>query len=133
MSTFSSPRIEYPSKTIQRAKLALKCSPFHLKLFQAMRSRSVPIGEIANESGIEQGYIIKSLSELNVENELVWLIKVGLLRREVDGQGITDSFRLTPLGRQIVAEWEQQLSDIPTPSLTEKIQSAIVRWFRVPL
>jgi hypothetical protein len=31
----------------------------------------------------------------------VWLIQVGMLRREVDGQGLTDSFRLTPLGGQI--------------------------------
>jgi len=133
MSISSSPKIEYPQTTIQRAKIALKCSPFHLKVFQQMRSRSVPIGQIANDTGVKNGYITRALSELKVENELVWLIKVGLLRREVDGQGITDSFRLTPLGRQIVAEWEQQLSDIPTAALTDKIKGAITRWFRVPL
>ena len=37
-----------------------------------------------------------------LENELRWLITVGVLRREVDGQGLTSRFRLTPLGRQLL-------------------------------
>lgn len=125
--------IEYPQKTIKRAETALKCAPFCLKLFQEMRSRSVPISQIASQSGVEQQYTVKSLTELNVESELVWLIQVGLLRREVDGQGITDSFRLTPLGRQLVAKWETETGKIPVPSWLEGIQGAIARWFRLPL
>ena len=39
-----------------------------------------------------------------LENELRWLITVGVLRREVDGQGLTSRFRLTPLGRQLLDE-----------------------------
>ena len=37
-----------------------------------------------------------------LEDELRWLITVGVLRREVDGQGLTSRFRLTPLGRQLL-------------------------------
>ena len=133
MTTAPKPtEIEYPQQTIQRATIALKCAPFRLKLFQEMRSSSVPLPQIANQSGIEKQYTIKILSELKTENELTWLIQVGLLRREVDGQGITDSFRLTPLGRQLLTKWERENSQIPSPSWLEKIKSAIVRWLRLP-
>lgn len=132
MTTTQSSQIQYPQPTINRAATALKCAPFRLKLFQDMRSRSIPLAQIANQSGVENQYTSKVLSELNVENELTWLIQVGLLRREVDGQGITDSFRLTPLGRQLVAKWETENGEIPSPSWLERIKSAIVRWFRLP-
>ena len=133
MTTVPKPTaIEYPEKTIQRAAIALKCAPFRLKLFQEMRSGSVPLPQIANQSGLEKQYTTAILSELKTENELAWLIQVGLLRREVDGQGITDSFRLTPLGRQLVAKWESENGYIPSPSWLEKIKSAIGRWFRLP-
>jgi hypothetical protein len=135
MTTTPSPQssqIEYPQKTIQRAQKALQCSPFYLKLFQEMRSRSVPLPQIANQLGVEKQYTTKPRSELKVESDLMWLIQVGLLRREVDGQGITDSFRLTPLGRQLIAKWEQETGEIPSPSWIDKIQNLISRWLRVP-
>lgn len=109
----SSSAFEYAPKTIERAKLALSCSPFRLKLFQDMRDQSVPIQQIAEETGMNLGYVNETLSESKIEDRLVWLINVGLLRREVDGQGLTDSFRLTPLGRKVVAEWEQSPGEIP--------------------
>lgn len=127
-----SPQIEYPQKTIQRGRMALQCSPFRLKLFQEMRSSSIPLPQIANRSGLEKDYTFKALSELKIENELTWLIQVGLLRREVDGQGITDSFRLTPLGRQIIGKWEKETGKIPSPSWLERIRHSIVRWLRLP-
>lgn len=135
MTTTPSPQssqIEYPQKTIQRGQKALQCSPFYLKLFQEMRSRSVPLPQIANQSGVEKQYTTKLCSELKVESDLMWLIQVGLLRREVDGQGITDSFRLTPLGRQLIAKWEQETGEIPSPSWIDKIQNLISRWLRLP-
>ena len=38
----------------------------------------------------------------SVEQAFRLLIKVGVLRREVDGQGLTNRVRLTPLGREIL-------------------------------
>ena len=38
----------------------------------------------------------------SVENAFRFLIKIGILRREVDGQGLTSRIRLTPLGRQLL-------------------------------
>jgi hypothetical protein len=54
------------------------------------------------------------------------------LRREVDGQGITDSFRLTPLGRQLVEKWENQGGLLPPPTLLERLYNALSRWLRLP-
>ncbi|MBE9047009.1 hypothetical protein IQ255_21835 [Pleurocapsales cyanobacterium LEGE 10410] len=120
----------YTPSTIQRAKRALSCSPFRLKLFQDMRNQSVPIQQIATAVGIESGYAKKAFSEPRTEDNLVWLINVGLLRREVDGQGLTDSFRLTPLGRQIVDEWEREQNQIPPASLVDRVSNWLNRWLK---
>ena len=127
------PSFDYSPKTIQRAKIALSCSPFRLKLFRDMRNQSVPVQKIAMQTGIEQGYIRESFSESRVEDKLVWLINVGLLRREVDGQGLTDSFRLTPLGRKIVEEWESTESEIPTATLANRLSHWLNRWLKLSL
>ena len=130
---FEPKAVEYPPETIQRAKRALSCSPFRLKLFQDLRNQSVPIQRIASTTGIESGYTKSAFSEARTEDKLVWLINVGLLRREVDGQGLTDSFRLTPLGRKIVDGWERAGNEIPTASLTDRISHWLNRWLKLPL
>lgn len=128
-----SPFDEYAPQTVYRAKIALSCSPFCLQLFQDMRNQSVPIQQIASETGIKLGYAKEAFSESRVEDKLIWLINVGLLRREVDGQGLTDSFRLTPLGRKIVEEWEQSIGEIPPPSLANRLSHWLNRWLKLSL
>jgi len=89
---------------------------------------------IASSEAVQQQWTKGALSELAAENALLWLIQVGILRREVDGQGITDSFRLTPLGRQLLEKWQQQPpSEIPEPSLCDRISNACSRWLRLPI
>ncbi|MBD0346042.1 MAG: hypothetical protein ICV63_14705 [Coleofasciculus sp. Co-bin14] len=124
--------IPYPARTVKRAELAMRCLPFQLPLFAAMRTKSVPLFAIAGQDGVEHHYTRYPLSELAVESDLMWLIQVGILRREVDGQGITDSFRLTPLGRQLVEKWEQQGGQIPPPTLLDRFYNALSRWLRLP-
>ncbi|MGD1918121.1 MAG: Npun_F0494 family protein [Pleurocapsa sp.] len=121
----------YEPATIKRAKKALSASPFCLDLFRDMRNQSVPIQKIAGETGIKLGYATQAYSEARTEDKLVWLINVGLLRREVDGQGLTDSFRLTPLGREIVSEWEQDQNKIPAPSLGDRVSNWLNRWLQL--
>ena len=41
-------------------------------------------------------------SSLFIENEFLKLIKIGVLRREVDGQGLTSKVRITPTGRKVL-------------------------------
>lgn len=126
-STLTPTTLEYSPRTRQRAQSALKCCSFYLKLFTTLKNQSVPLIQIAGESGIQLNYTRKCLSELAAENELLWLIQVGVLRREVDGQGITDSFRLTPLGRVILEQWESQTQQIPTPLWRDRFYNAINR------
>lgn len=123
---------QYPVRTVQRAERALCCSPFQLPLFAAMRVNSIPLPAIAGGAGAEHHYTKRPLSEFAVESALMWLIQVGILRREVDGQGITDSFRLTPLGRQLLEKWEHQGGVFPPPSFLDRFYNALSRWVRLP-
>ena len=122
--------LTYPYRTRTRADRALLCSPFQMPLFETMRLEGVPLKVIALDAGIQRGYTKRSLSERGAENALLRLIQVGVLRREVDGQGITDSFRLTPLGRQLVEQYQGSAS-YPTPSRRDRILETLNRWFRL--
>lgn len=124
--------IEYPNHTYQRAVRAMRCAPFQLSLYTTMRVSSVALKAITGTLGVEKGYTISPRPELGVENDLLWLIQVGVLRREVDGQGITDSFRLTPLGRQVLTTWESR-ADFASPSAVDRFYNCLHRQLRFPL
>ncbi len=124
--------ISYPVATIDRADLALRCAPFHLALFAKMRWESVSVPKLAGDLGINSGYTRYPLSELSVESATSWLIQVGMLRREVDGQGLTDSFRLTPLGLELIEKWEAAGGVLPQVGLFDRINNWTARWFRLP-
>lgn len=124
--------ISYPAKTIDRADIALRCAPFHLALFAKMRWESVSVPKLAGDLGVQSGYTRYPLSELSVETATSWLIQVGMLRREVDGQGLTDSFRLTPLGLELIEKWEAAGGKLPPPSSIDRLKNLSARWFRLP-
>jgi len=123
-------KLTYSRSTLERAERSLVCSPFTLSLLEAMSAHHVAINEIAGNSGVQLGYTKRPLSELATDNALVWLIQVGVLRREVDGQGITDSFRLTPLGRQLVEQF--RFKPWHTPSWRDRAIDTVIRWLRLP-
>lgn len=124
--------MKYSSEAIRRAERAVWCSPFYPHLLVKMRLTSVSVPTIAEDSGALKGYTRQPLSEVATESELVWLAEVGILRREVDGQGLTDSFRLTPLGRQIVEDWQSQGCPDLRANLVDYVKNAIIRRFRLP-
>jgi hypothetical protein len=124
--------ISYPAKTIDRAELALRCAPFNLALFAKMRWESVSVPKLAGDLGVKSGYTQRRLSELNVETATNWLIRVGMLRREVDGQGLTDSFRLTPLGLELVEKWEAAGGKLTPVRAIDRLINFATRWFRLP-
>lgn len=125
--------IQYPTRSVIRAERAMRCLPFQLPLFAAMRNTSVALSAIANLEGITYNYTKRPISELAAESGLMWLIQVGILRREVDGQGITDSFRLTPLGRYLLEKWENQGGILPPASFLDRVYNAFIRWLRLPV
>ena len=124
--------ISYPAQTIDRADLALRCAPFHLALFAKMRWESVSVPKLAGDLGIESGYTRYPLSELSVETATGWLIQVGMLRREVDGQGLTDSFRLTPLGLERIEKYEAAGGILRPVNTIDRINNWRARWLRLP-
>jgi DNA-binding HxlR family transcriptional regulator len=133
MTTTDSPNskiFSYTASTVERAERSLVCSPFTPALLAAMSQQSVSLSAIAQDSGIKSGYTKHLLSELACDNALDWLIQVGVLRREVDGQGITDSYRLTPLGQQLAEKYENK--NWPQPSWSDRLQNNLTRWLRLP-
>jgi hypothetical protein len=127
----------YPQRTLARADRAMRCSPFRFQLFSDMVYRSVALGAIAGDAGLHHRYTTQRLTELRTDSELLWLIQVGLLRREVDGQGLTDSFRVTPLGRILVDRWQNghnrgYYSSHNSPTVNDRLLNWIARWLRKP-
>lgn len=120
----------YTPSTVERAERSLICSPFNIGLFTAMRHQSISLGAIALQNGVKNNYTKHPLSELTSDNALGWLIQVGVLRREVDGQGITDGFRLTPLGHQLIEKYQGK--NWPAPSWRDRLYNAVIRWLRLP-
>lgn len=123
--------LSYPRHTRQRAERALSCSPFRHGLFAAMKTDSIALKTIAGQ-GPSLGYSYRPMAELLVEESLIWLIQVGVLRREVDGQGITDRFRLTPLGHLFVDRYADN-GAWPQASLWDRIVNSWCRWVRSPI
>jgi hypothetical protein len=119
--------MNYPRQTIARAKRAIACSPFHKAFFAQMALQSVALGDVAGTSGMANHYTQKAMPEWVVERSLLWFIQVGLLRREVDGQGLTDSFRLTPLGRLLTEQWQQQGDNFRRVSWGDRVLNLIRR------
>ncbi len=124
--------LRYPRRSIQRAERAFRCSPLRLEMLGDMRSQSVSIRQVCGPAGVKSRYSRRNLAELRAENEMMWLIAVGLLRREVDGQGLTDSFRLTPLGRQVFNHLSALSPAQYRPTLGDHLYNAWCRWMRLP-
>lgn len=124
--------LRYPRRSLQRAERAFRCSSFRLNLLGDMRSQSISIRQVCGPAGVKGGYSRRSLAELQAENEMMWLIAVGLLRREVDGQGLTDSFRLTPMGRQVYDSLASRPPAQYRPTLGDHLYNAWCRWVRWP-
>jgi hypothetical protein len=130
-STYTADR--YTPKTLARARRAMRCAPFSLRLYEELQERGVPLATIAGHAGVNNGFTQVAIAELPAEDELLWLSVVGILRREVDGQGITDSFRLTPLGRILVAEWrEVGALWVSRLSWIDRLRNWARRWLRLP-
>ncbi|WP_264327986.1 Npun_F0494 family protein [Romeriopsis navalis] len=124
--------IRYSQRSQLRADRAVRCAPFRLRFYETIVTHSVPLNTIAGSAGIRAGFTRRAINDLRAENELLWLIQVGLLRREVDGQGLTDSFRITPLGRQLLDGWHNVGETALRASFLDRLYNALSRWVRLP-
>ena len=90
-------------KIFTRAKKGIRDCPFNLFLFQSLLEGSLSAQNVfLNKSKYLNQEFMFINSSLFIENEFLKLIKIGVLRREVDGQGLTSKVRITPIGRQVL-------------------------------
>lgn len=133
MTSIISPIGRYPQRTIARADRAVRCAPFRLRFYTTLMTQSVALPAVSGSSGLRYQFTQRALVEFAAERELMWLMQVGLLRREVDGQGLTDSFRITPLGRLLVENWQNCGINNLQPTWRDRIYNAMCRWLRWPV
>ena len=90
-------------KIFIRAKEGIRNCPFNIFLFQYLQKESLSAQNVFDQKSkyLNQEFIGINSSSF-IENEFLKLIKLGVLRREVDGQGLTSKVRITPIGRQVL-------------------------------
>ena len=92
----------------------MQCLPFSVHLFRDLQQQGLDAAALwSDRSRYGRAGRWYRHSE-NLERDLLWLIAVGVLRREVDGQGLTSRFRLTPLGRDLLDQDPALLDDSAT-------------------
>lgn len=69
-------------------------------------------------------FVFVPFGEQRADEHFEWLIKLGVLRRDVDGQGLTSKVRLTPLGLAVIEQWKGEL---PRARIREKIKENFKR------
>jgi hypothetical protein len=94
---------------LRRGRLALCCLPFRQAFYRQLESRALGSNDLGSSPAASQ-WCFNPVGAYEAEGHLIWLIQLGVLRREVDGQGLTERVRLTPLGRQVLEAW---LGEIP--------------------
>tara|TARA_Y100001968_G_scaffold322290_1_gene358098 strand:+ start:992 stop:1366 length:375 start_codon:yes stop_codon:yes gene_type:complete len=113
-------------KSIKRATKAMKCLPFNLEFYKSIQIsglNALNVFQMQDQFTTKKSSIFKSSDQ--IENDFCWLIVLGVLRREVDGQGLTSRVRLTPLGRYIIERTPSFLMGKTT--LIEKIRNSVFR------
>lgn len=116
-------------RAFRRADRAARCSPLRRAFFDALLEAAVSQVELCSSGTRRSALTRVRLQPAEVDLLLRWLLQVGLLRREVDGQGLTDRVRLTPLGRRVVQAWPADT--IPPASLLERLLNVLQRWLQV--
>ena len=98
------------ARALKRAQQAMRCLPFRRAFYNELEHEAVSSTQLSNRKSW-MTISRKPLHRSKTEDDLIWLIQVGVLRREVDGQGLTERVRLTPMGRDLLDGWQ---GEIPT-------------------
>ena len=116
------------NRIIKRAGKAFRCLPLNYNFYADAQERGLNAENVFRK---QAQYQVDGSSWFNrvssIETAFRWLIIIGILRREVDGQGLTSSIRLTPLGRQIL-EQEPELPDQKAGVLEQFINCFHRKW-----
>ena len=110
-------------RALNRAGLALRCLPFRRAFYDEITDQALSSTALCRRN--EASSLCRGAPTPDrVEAHWIWLIQLGVLRREVDGQGLTERVRLTPLGRQVLQTWP---GDIPAAHLALRLQESLRR------
>ena len=110
-------------RALARACQAMRCLPFRRAFYARLAEQglgSEALCRLPEASQLCRG----RMGAERLEAHFIWLIRLGVLRREVDGQGLTERVRLTPMGRELLAKWP---GEIPRAPLAERIQHLLRR------
>ena len=113
-------------KIFIRTRRSIKCLSFNSNFYKDVQKFGLMAETIFEQRSKYLAHKFYSLiTPSSIESDFQWLIKIGVLRREVDGQGLTSKVRLTPLGRTILEE----KPDLPEqkPYLIERLINCIFR------
>ena len=109
-------------RSLQRARQAMRCLPFAREFYAVLEQGALSSTELTARH--DWAELCRSrLNRSRTEDCLIWLIQLGVLRREVDGQGLTERVRLTPMGRDLLELWP---GAIPAAPLHQRLQ----HWMR---
>ena len=115
-------------RALRRARQAVRCLPFRLAFYRDLDVQARSSSQIAADPEWQR-LSRHQLSANRTEDLLIWLIQLGVLRREVDGQGLTERVRLTPLGREVLGGWSKE---IPAASPLTRLRHGLQRhWPRL--
>ena len=91
-----------------RARRALRCLPFRADFYRQLDHEALSSHQLAGRDDWQR-LCHRRLGVRRCEDHFIWLIRLGVLRREVDGQGLTERVRLTPMGREVLAIWPGEI------------------------
>ncbi len=110
-------------RALRRARHSLRCLPFRRAFYEQLDTQALSSVSLCSSADWAR-LCRRRLNPSRAEDHFIWLIQLGVLRREVDGQGLTERVRLTPLGRQVLQSWP---GDIPAANLALRLQETLRR------
>lgn len=105
-------------RALDRAAISLGCLPLRRAFYDHVAQTPISSSELC-QRGDWQRFVFAPFGPQRAEDHFNWLIRLGVLRREVDGQGLTQRVRLTPMGRQVLDRWP---GEIPRADLHTRIR-----------
>ena len=108
-----------------RAESSMMCLPFRKTFYEEIDTNAISGEELSQREDLSR-LVFVVFSSHRAEEHFAWMIKLGILRREVDGQGLTNRVRLTRMGRRIVERWK---GEAPRAGLRKRIQETFRRHY----
>lgn len=93
---------------LNRAATSLSCLPFRRAFYEEVGQRPISSEELCRRDDWAR-LVFAPFGPARAEAHFNWLIRLGVLRREVDGQGLTERVRLTPMGRDVLTRWAGEI------------------------